>query len=868
MYEIAIRQDLLPAIRTNLLSTAQDSTIVAPVMPTVTRLPYVEPTILKQPWYKRTPKIVAVKLEDYFVYEENTMITYRIIPHANIAGNNKRLWRSIHKMYEMYDKLNTRIDRKGLKFHYREKDYLWFDVIFRQGNGEKKIEFYVTTSEYQATKLKRRLENKMNATLKESTINHTNIPEENTIIQELKYLRHDIFSLNTSTNDKQTPMASILNTVDELQHDGDIARLSICNEVESRQKWVKNASWAREKLSKGRVPQRTNFSPKKAVPLVKNGIAGLINEINAVLTDTFEAISNSFFKSDKQFKNEKVIGKGYTLEDEINSTKLSGASLEKVNLPVFKMHARVAAHSSDKLTRETIGETLAISVNDIGEDNELHGVKIKADNRRLEVIKELNTYKLSNKTKYDADVNLISTDELSKLSLQMPSRDLQLKYADEMNAKTRVESVIPNVLQHEDNLLLGYAEVKDQSIPVGLPAHEKEDFYCGYTFTGKQGSGKDNAIQNFVFEGSMKHNISFVIPDWICQEGHKGMADGIRDLLPPEKIVDLDLSNEEWIIPMDLTEVITKLGRKGGSRFAMEMVDFLELDGLARSEKFLMEASKAANGSLNNIKRIIEDEDYRLERIEHLVAEGNLRTAKELAGWGSNDELGNKCDAILNRLAMFFGDDTLHDIFSQSPIDDLNFEKWMREGKVIIIRMPARKLGNASKTLAHWVTLKVLMTRFLMSDEDKEKHGCFMIFNEPEQVESQGLAKLMGRVATEGRKERLGSIFAFHHWDKLSKDLQKNLKAGGVNQFLFASDYKPTFEDVKERLSPNFTVEEALATPKHYAIAILNTKEPLPPFMVHMLPPLPDEMRYDNSHLTAQHAKLYGRSWEVLQREL
>lgn len=862
MYEIAIRQDLLPAIRKGLLPVIQES------IPVVTRLPDIEPTILKQPWYKKTPKIVAIKLEDYFEYEENTMITYRIIPHANVAGNNKRLWRSLHKMYEMYDKLNSRIDRKGLKFHYREKDYLWFDVIFRQINGEKKIEFYVTTSEFQATKLKRRLENKMNATLKESTINHTHIPEENTIVQDLKYLRHDIFSLNTQTNDKQTPMASILNTVDELHYDGDVARLSICNEVEGRQRWVKNASWAREKLSKGKVPQRTNFSPKNAIPIVKNGMAGLINEINAVLTDTFQAISTSFFKSDKEFKKDKVIEKPFSLVDEINSSRLSGASLEKVNLPVFKTHIRVAAHSSDRLTRETIGETLAISVNDVGEDNELLGVKIKSNKQRIEVINELNTYKLSNKTKFDADVNLFSTDELSKLSLQLPSRTLQLKYADEMNAKTRVESVIPLVLQHEDNLLLGHAEVKDQSIPVGLPSHEKDDFYSGYTFIGKQGGGKDNAIQNFVFEGAMKHNISFVIPDWICQEGHKGMADGIRDLLPPEKIVDLDLSNEEWIIPMDLTEVITKLGRKGGSRFAIEMVDFLELDGLARSEKFLMEASKAANGSLNNIKKIIEDEDYRLECIEKLITEGNLRTAKELATWGSNDELGNKCDAILSRLAMFFGDDTLHDIFSQSPIDDLNFEKWMKEGKVIIIRMPARKLGNASKILAHWITLKVLMTRLLMSDEDKEKHGCFIIFNEPEQVESKGLAKLMGRVATEGRKERLGSIFAFHHWDKVSKELQKNLKAGGVNQFLFASDYKPTFEDVKERLAPNFTVEEALMTPKHYAIAILNTKEPLPPFMVHMLPPIPDEMRYNNSHLTVEHARRYGRSWEELQRIL
>ena len=855
MYEITVREDLLPAVRVDML-------------PEVIRVPDTEPIILKKPWYKKTPKIITVKLEDYFEYEENKMVTYRIIPHANITGNNKRLWRSIHKMYEMYDKLNSRIDRKGLKFHYREKDYLWFDVIFRQENGEKKIEFYVTTSEYQGNKLKRRLENKMNATLTETTINHTHIPEENTIIQDLKYLRHDIFSLNTSTNDKQTPMASILNTVEELQFDGDVARLSICNEVEGRQKWVKNASWAREKLTKGRVPQRTNFSAKQAVPLVKTGVAGLINEINSVLTDTFEAISNSFFKSDKEFKKDKVIKEGYTLEDEINSSRLSSASLEKANQPVFKTHIRVAAHSSDRLTRETISETLALSLNDIAEDNELHGVKIKANNQRVEVIKELNTFKLTKKTKFDADVNLISTDEMSKLSLQLPSRTLQLKYADEMSAKTRVESTIPAVLQRSNNLLIGHAEVKDQVIPVGLQADEKDDFYSGYTFIGRQGGGKDNAIQNFVYEGAVKKNISFIIPDWICQEGHKGMADGIRDLLPPDKIIDLDLANEDWIVPMDLTEVITKLGRKGGSRFASEMIDFLDMEGLPRSEKYLMEASKASNGSLSNIRRIIEDEDYRIDRIEQLMVEGNLRLAEDLRLWGTNDELSNKCDAILSRLNTFFGDDTLHDIFSQSPHKEVNFEKWMKEGKVIIIRMPKRKLGDASNTLAHWVTMKVLMTRFLMSDEDKERHGCFIVFNEPEQVESAGLSKLMGRVATEGRKERLGSIFAFHHWDKLSKDLQKNLKAGGVNQFLFASNYKPTFEDVKERLLPTFTVEDALNTPKHYAIAILNTKEPLPPFMIHMLPPIPFNQRYDNSFLTRRHAQMYGRRWEELQMVL
>ncbi|TQR14613.1 ATP-binding protein [Psychrobacillus lasiicapitis] len=791
------------------------------------------------------------------------MVVYRIIPHSDVANNNKRLWRSIYKMYEMYEKQSSRMERNRFKLTYRKKDYFWFDVIFKMEGGKKKIEFYIATTEFQAKKLKRKIENKMSVTITEASINDLYVPEENTVVQEMKYLKHDIFSLNSNSNETKTPIANVLNTLDELQFDGDIARLSIAAEVENRSKWVRNSQWAYEKARKGNVPQRANLNGRRLVNGAKVGIGAIINEINDLVTDTFEALSNAFFKSDKGIKKEKIIKKAYSIEDEIGTTRINH---EKGNLPVFKTHIRVVSHSSDRLTRDSMGESLTLAMQDLTDTNELSGFKVTHNGKRVRIIRELNRLDLSPQTKTDPNVNLISTDEMSKLALMMPNKELQRKYADALDVKKRVETEIPAVLQKEDNLLLGHSEVKDNKIAVGLQANEKEEFYCGYTFIGKQGSGKDNAIQNFVYEGAMKHNISFVIPDWICQPGHKGMADGIRDLLPPDKIIDLDLSHEDWIIPMDLTEVIDKLGRKGGSRFALEMIDFMQLEGLARSEKYLMEASKAANGSLFNIKQIIEDEEFRADTIEKLIEKGNVRLAKDLLAWGSNDDLGNKCDAILHRLNKFFGDETLHDIFSQPPKEEVDFEKWMKEGKTIIIRMPKRRLGNASNTLAHWVTLKVLMTRLLMSEEDKDKHGCFMVFNEPEQVESEGLARLMGRIATEGRKERLGSIFAFHHWGKLPGYLQDNLIAGGVNQFLFANDHKKTFEMAKDRLHPTFTIEESLLTPKHYAIAILNTKEPLHAFMIHMLPPRKE--RFDNSFLTKRHAQIFGRSWEELQHAL
>lgn len=794
---------------------------------------------------------------------DNAIVTYQIIPHADITNNNRRLWRSIYKMYEMYDRPISRIEREGFKLTFRKKDLFWFDVVLRQKDGQKSVEFYVSTSEYQATKLKRKLENKMSVTFKEASAESLQIPStsKDTVVQELRYMKHNVFSLASNFAEAKTPIASVLNTVDEIQFDGDFARLSVCNDIENRSRWVKSAQWAYEKIENGKIPQRALLSPRSIGLLLKTIVSAVVNEIDSLMTDVLDAFDKTFFGSDKRFEKKLALIEKHSLEDEIGTTKLSK---EKGNLPVFRSHIRVVAHSKDRLTRDSISETLSLSMQDLADTNELHGVKLYGS-RRKKVIEELNTLELSPTTMRDPNVNLVSTDEMSKLALMLPNRELQLKYADALDVKTRIEAEVPSVLQNEKNLLVGYSEVKDRKIPVGLPAHQKDNFYSGYTFIGKQGSGKDTSIQTFV-HGASNMGISNFIIDWIGEPGHRGMADGIRDLLPADKVIDIDLANEDFIVPMDLTEVIGKLGRKGGSRFAMEMIDFMDLDGMARSQKYLTEASKASNGSLFNIKRLIEDQQFRESRIAELIKDGNIRLANDLLSWGTNDELGNKCDAIINRLNMFFGDDTLYDIFSQPPKAEVDFEQWMKEGKTVIIRIPKRKLGNAAKVLAHWITLKVLMTRMLMEQSDKDAHGCFMIFNEPEQVESEGLARLMGRIATEGRKERLGSIFAFHHWGKLPSYLQDNLIAGGVNQFLFANDHKKTFELAKERLEPTFTVEDALRTPKHYAIAILNTNEPLNAFLVHMLPPVPESERYDNSFLTLRHARMYGRSWSELQR--
>jgi hypothetical protein len=873
-------------------------------------------------------RIRSIKLSEYFQLQNNKMITFKITPHLSVTNNqNSKMWRMLHKIYEVYESMPTRISRNGFKFTYREKDTIWFDVVFKQDDGKRSIEFYVSTSEMWAKKFREIIENYMKVTIEEVDQAAITIPEGYVNIRELSLARHDIFSLQTNATEQTSPVASIMSAMNDISDDGDYARLSVCTEAFSRKQWVRNASWAHEKLSKGRIPQRAKITPEKVGKVLKVGFIGFLNEIYDLLNDILNAVGNIFFKSDKPFEKKEVFSKKSALMDEILSTKTSGKTDNKINEPVWRTHIRVAAHTNEPLRSELIVNTIGSAFSELAGNNELVPVKIRFKKRREEIIEELNTFHLSSRTKANADVSLLSCDEIAKVSLQLPTSVIQQRFEDELDVNKKVETDIPSIFIHKPSteyvniegikinigsnniklrneklkvmkrkskhLLIGHSELKGEALPIGIPLKNPNEFYKGYVFQGQMGAGKDCAIQNFVTEGCLNHNISFVVIDQVNKEGREGMANGIRDSLPPEKIVDLDLSNEKYLPPLDLTEVMSKLGRKGADRFANELIQFMNIDDMGQSRKVLRTFAKACNGSLYQLQLLLEDEAYRVGRVNDLRKVGNIRLAEELDKYttiietevktnakgetSSKDRvvrdgqkaLDGKASAILNRLDAFLGDETLFSIFAQPPKPEMSFENWMCEGKTIIIRVPDRVLSQvAVKTLVHWITLKVLMTRLLM-DNDGQENGAFIVFNEPQTYlsDNPGLAELMARVAVQGRKERLGSIFACHHIGQI-KEIADDLISGGVHWFLFKNDNKKTFDKMETELKPAFDVESAMRTEKHHAINILNFGgERKPAFLVKMLPPSYERYQaYDNTYLTKRHAQMYGQEIDLIEK--
>jgi hypothetical protein len=848
-------------------------------------------------------KVKSMKLSEYFTYQKNKMITYKITPHLSVTNNsNSKMWRIIHKMYEIYNGIPSRISKDGFKFTYREKDTIWFDVVFRQEESQKRIEFYVSTSELWAKKFKEILENYMKVTIEEVDTSMLKIPNRDEIVlQDIRLSKHDIFSLNVNASEQTSPIASILTALDDISEDGDFARLSICAETFDRKKWVQNSHWANEKLQKGIVPVRARITTSKVNKVVKTGISTFANEVYDVINDIMNAISNTFFKSEKAFEKKKVITRKQALIEELNSSKPSQKSTDKLNQPVWKTHIRVAAVTENKLRADLVANTISSAFTEIAGDNELLPFKVRLKARKRDIVNELNTLHLSKMTKSDGDVSLLSCDEIAKVAIQMPTSTIQQRYENELAVNKKVETDISSIFIHNDNsILIGNAEFKGNDIPIGIPLDNPEETYKGYVATGGMGSGKDTFIQNFVTEASLNHNISFIVIDQVNKDGLQGMANGIRDSLPPEKVIDIDLSDENYLPPLDLTEVMEKLGRKGADRFANELIDFFgDVESMGQSRKILRTFAQASNGSLYNIKRLLEDEVFRVETAKRLRKENKSRIAEEIEKYLSVYELvekknnkgevtssemkctrdgqkslDGKASAIYNRLDEFMGDSTLFEIFAQPPKKEMNLEQWMKDGKVIIFRVPDRILSTvAVRTLVHWITLKVLMTRMLMSVNDQD-NGAFIVFNEPQTYlsENKGLANLLSRIATQGRKERLGSIFACHHLGQL-KEISEDLISGGVNWLLFKNDNQNTFKTLETQLQP-ITIETALNIPNtkttRHAICILNFGgERKPAFMVRMLKPSYERYKpYDNSFLTKRHSRMFGRHYEEIDKLL
>jgi len=394
--------------------------------------------------------------------------------------------------------------------------------------------------------------------------------------------------------------------------------------------------------------------------------------------------------------------------------------------------------------------------------------------------------------------------------------------------------------------------------------------------------GKDQAAINLVVESKRKFGIGSVVLDVIDErKGHRGMGDAIRDHLPPEDVVDIDTGNFDYAVYFGLQGLSKSIGnmRIAAGRIASEIVNFLiadkDMDNY-RTREYLRELAKATFGDIYAMKRFLTDAKYReylLTELKKLGLSSTLlidyhnMTGKQV---GKQDQIAAP---ILVRLNELLSDEYLKPMFCQTPNMKFSFEQLMKEGKVVIIRIPNVKVSElATKTLMHWLTLVIFSTKMLMNGEGKPT---WLILNEPHQYLTSGFEHLAKRLLVEGPKKHIAPVFIIHNLKQLqsiSSGFVDILMSSSLSWHIFKNTNINVYKTLKEYLEPTFTPEVAMSGTKafHYIASWLdNAGEYQEPFMMKAADMV--ERRYetlDNSFLTQRHIRMYGRPVKDILEEL
>jgi hypothetical protein len=828
-------------------------------------------------------------------YEKPERAIVRIIPHHSVVNNTTRRLQSM-----LYDLFNARPGKwpwqhkKGWYIAIRPTPEFWWVVKMGaepgedpDGEGKKRIEFYISMPKEFLDPFKTKFNNFegwRKCTLEEVPVEELTFPDDQDTDQfKLKYARHDIFALDYDYAQQNTPVRDLLNVTNELKAGESVDLFVRCEPME-RGEWQKVSEYAWEQWDKGGVPFRPGLDPMRIVRNLFTALVDILHWLNGVRADLFNAVSKTFFKDDGAKPEEKSKEKAKDPERAtlLVNGELSRRTTKKRNLATFKTSMRVLVHSPDPIRRAMLSRSTGNVFDDMAGDNKLKMVKVNI--RAKKELQALREWHIE-----DRDPNIMSVDEIGKV-MQLPTRELQEEHKESLKANGRVEVSVPKAFLDDTGILSGTATDRGTTHNVHISTGNPDMTYTPRVFIGSPRMGKDQAIINMIVEAKLKHGIGAVIPDVVDERnGHRGMADAIRDHLPPEEVIDIDLGDFKNPVYLGLENIVKNVDdvRIAADRIGEEITAFLmqeDDNDKYQTEDLTRQAAKATMGDLLGMKLMLMSQEYRQAKINE------LQDVFDMDMWVDYDNLtekhagrqGQLYAPIMRRLGQIINSEFLGPIFCQEPNPAVDLYKWIEEGKVVIFRIPngGAISERAVAILMYWLTLNVFLIKHSMGGKGK---GTYLVLNEPHQFLTPGLVHFLERMLAEGPKYRMAPIFAFHHFQQFKRypGFVDMLMAASCNWHIFKNTNENIYSKLWFLLQKTFTdpAQAFAATkgpdrkrnrpPQFIACWLNDAGEYEQPFVADALPMVVDRHEtQNNSFLTKRHSRQYGRPIDDVLAEM
>jgi len=819
--------------------------------------------------------------------QQNEKALLRLVPHRSVLNsNNRRLWHVLHDMLSMYAPPAQRLRRHPVGgFQYRVRDDVWWILTMKAAPGggpapaQSNIAFHIAVPTHLLDVLRIKLANHVQwnrCTLQDASLSDIALPEQADAYR-LRLCRHDMFSLSFDYAEQTTPIRDLLHVSSELR-DNDTVAVVMRLQAVARAEWRERADHAWTAWDQGSVPRRPGWDGQQAWRAVVQCIASAGSYAAGLLNDILSGIDNTFYRS-------RPTGASLPAPPLADPERqallvngdLSARTRQKRNLPAFAagVHLLVAAPTESR--RQMLAHSVAGAFGGLSGDNmlTLHRCNpaVREQVRRLAC------------PTADWDPDILSTDEVGKI-VQLPTGEVQQEFGEELESNRAVEIEIPRVFLDPSGIFTGTAGHRGASFPIHIPTGQLRDpeildkLMTPRVLIGSPRMGKDMAAVNLIVESRLNHGIGAVILDVIDERnGHRGMADAVRDHLPAEMLVDLDLSDFDYPPYVGTANIPTARNERiAASQLADIITGFFLGDDASTSYQtasVLRECAKAVGGDLIGVRLMLTNPGFRARKLADAKRLGldmtNMQDFHALGDRNSQGRQGQIAAPILVRLGEIMSNEALRPIFCQRPRREANLSQWLSDGKVVIYRVPNRDLGEmAVRTLAHWIVMTVFLTKQALGGRGAPT---WLVLNEPHQFLSPGLVHFCRRLLAEGPKHRLAPVLLLQNFKLLqSPTLVEILMSSSLNWHLFRNSNIHVYEELREYLAPTFEPATAMAaTPAYHFIAcwMAPTGEYQTPFMMAAPPVVSARFTTRNNvGLTKAHSRLYGKPIVEIQREM
>ncbi|BAK53015.1 hypothetical protein F373_gp203 [Bacillus phage SP-10] len=816
-------------------------------------------------------------ISQLYTVEKEPLVCFRLIPDRSVSNRtNFKFFKDVvdlqkvnlsNQIFSNLGKLYKTVSKKseeGFKFVYKvPSNYIWYEVVMKEGS----INFYVICFKKNAEFVSMKLGQIFpGAPIEEVELEETKIPEENTVVADVKLKRHNYFSLRTDYSEQVQPIEDILACSDDLRDD-DVLKLSMRVQPFDQSYWSYKCEKWNKAMMKGSAPRRLRLS--------KQDLSNLVFELSDI---TFNKLSNFF-----QTLHEVAFKKYRTKQDQHQVStqetreigELSRRTNYKSTAPVFKSVIRVASHSKEFNRRNMNMKSLTNSFIDLKDsNNSLVRTAVYEEGTRLfkQAHAEVSEQRVTSLSTTDTDFMILSDKEAGKI-MQLPTSTIQKKYGDRLESIRRLEVGIPVAFRDSSGVLIGTAEYKGEKENIYIPDKNPDEFNLPIIISGIMGAGKDVLAINYIIENALKGR-GAVIPDVIDEKG-RGMSDTIIRSLPPEKVVVLDFGDVERVPYLDWIEGMRSNDRFAQNRFSSELLKFFEAEDEAgvQTERFLKEAAKAVpDATVIQMGLLFTSEEFRTETIKKCKKRGDLSTA---AFWETFNAMGEGrqkqvSDPVLNRIHKLIGDPALKPIFGQKANGSIRFDDWLHKGKVIICKIPKVQFGtNGVRTLVHWIMVKTWLAKQAMAAE--RKCDSILVLNEPHQFLTKSTAQSLEEMYPESRKYGLCIMSLFHDFAQIPKNLADVIVASGCNFILLKQRSEKTWKKFEHRIEGQFTIEDCMQLNMHEAmVGFLSNKQDQPVIRVKLnnVPEKRGVKQYNNSKHIEYCRTTYGRPIKEVEKEI